>query len=200
MTAPTLYPWRLARVLRQLSQVEVSRRAAVNQSYYSQIERHQVKASLSISARLWAVLAPSGDYETTPVLHAVRDPATGPIAPAVCEDLAAMFTATRSDWADTLARLWFTPPLPFFVLPRDLDATWIWWLGVWAWARRGTAPALPHTWPAFAVWAEAVLAEVRSSAVSAVSTAVDWPMMAWQRLDPETQASVRWLIERLASS
>ncbi|POB12176.1 helix-turn-helix domain-containing protein [Sulfobacillus sp. hq2] len=68
MTAPTLYPWRLARVLRQLSQVEVSRRAAVNQSYYSQIERHQVRASAAISARLWAVLAPSGDYETTPVV------------------------------------------------------------------------------------------------------------------------------------
>ncbi len=193
-----VYPWRLARDLNHMSQLDVSRPSGVDQSFYSKIERRLITASPDVAAQLWAVLGARW-RDAAAVQEAVRDPNQCPIDVALCYDLADQFAKDHPGWANNLSQYWIDPQHRTFVpaLTPDLQATLIWWLGAWSWALHGLPVRIPGEWEDFEPWAQKIIDEARP--MPRKSEADEWPAQAWERLDRESKAAVRLIIERLAA-
>lgn len=199
-----VHPWMLARRLNRLSQEEVSRRSGVDQSFYSKIERRLVSATPEASAQLWSVLGPeNSSNDVSAMVEAVRDPSCCPIDASVCYDLAVRFTQERPGWSHGITKYWIDPNsnqrifVPAF--NTDLQASLIWWLSAWSWALHGLPTRIPGEWEDFEPWAWSVIDEARPTPRSEESEADEvWPMQAWVRLDRESRAAVRLIIERMS--
>ncbi len=200
-------PWKIARKLAGLSQGVAARRAGVDQSHLSKVERRQGVAGPDFAAALWAVVGPP--QAPIAVSEWVRNPAESDIAESWCFDMSEFLDHNDPKWMTYLVQQWFPDRKFLPAFPREDGPGLIWWFAVWAKALDVFLPSILvselHQAPALEVvrtfrdWVNTVAATAQGRDVSSSADPLTVPTDLWGWLDRDEKAAVVLLVRRLAA-